>query len=88
LNLETIVFLVIAMNLYAGDSIEYVLEKMARGRGLLEMDNEPAAPPRDSALVYRRYQLGARTLAALFRRVCRPIATKETPGARSCLVCA
>ena len=34
-----------------------------------------------SALSYRRYQLGARPLAALFHEICRPLATAETPGA-------
>jgi hypothetical protein len=37
--------------------------------------------PTDSALTYRRYQVGARPLALLFRQVCQPIATQETHGA-------
>ena len=35
----------------------------------------------DSAFIYRRYELGARPLAALFHDVCRPLATEDTPGA-------
>jgi hypothetical protein len=80
LNLEAIVLLVIAMNLYAQDALGAVLQRITSGLRLLWPEPEPALP-RDSALVYRRYQLGARPLAALFRRVCRPIATKDTPGA-------
>jgi hypothetical protein len=34
-----------------------------------------------SALSYRRYQLGARPLVALFQQVCQPLATATTAGA-------
>jgi hypothetical protein len=37
--------------------------------------------PGKSALCLARYRLGARPLALLFKRVCRPIATPQTPGA-------
>lgn len=62
------------MNLYASDSIEYVLRKMAHGRRLLQLDSLSS----DSAITYRRYPFGARSLAALFRRVCRLLATPDT----------
>ena len=37
--------------------------------------------PDKSALCLARYRLGARPLALLFKRVCQPIATPQTPGA-------
>lgn len=37
-----------------------------------------------SAISYRRYQVGARPLVALFRAVCEPIASPDTPGAFLC----
>jgi hypothetical protein len=37
--------------------------------------------PDKSALCLARYRLGARPLALLFKRVCHPIATSQTPGA-------
>jgi Insertion element 4 transposase N-terminal len=39
------------------------------------------APPTEAALCYRRQTLGIGVLRRLFRRVCRPIATLQTPGA-------
>ncbi len=79
LNLEVIVLLVIAMSLYAKDSVGSVWHKLSHRLRLLQSD--PEALPRDSALVYRRYQLGVRPMAALSHRVCRPLATEHTPGA-------
>lgn len=79
LNLTGMVLLVIAMNLYANDAIGFVWHKLCRGLRLLQ--NDPEDLPGDSALVYRRYQLRVRPMAALFRRLCRPLATQDTPDA-------
>ena len=79
LNLAGMILLVIAINLYAQDSIGFVWHRLCQGRRLLQ--NDPEDLPSDSALVYRRYQLGVRPLAALFRRLCRPLATEGTPSA-------
>jgi hypothetical protein len=35
----------------------------------------------DSAISYRRQQLGSAPLAALFAHCCRPLCSKQTPGA-------
>jgi hypothetical protein len=80
LNLVAVVLLTIAMSLYTHLSIGRVMQKIARGLRFVwpEPDWRVA---NDSAIVYRRYQLGARPLVALFRRVCRPMATPKTPGA-------
>ena len=80
LSMEAVVWVLLGMNLFLDSSIGYVLEKLARGARLLWSD--PDAPlPRAHALTYRRYQLGVRPLVALFRRVCHPLATPDTPGA-------
>src|SRR6266498_4434310 len=74
------VWLVIALHLFPTVAISGVFRKLARGLRLLWPD--PEVPlPKDSALAYRRQQLGARVLVALFKRVCRPIATPQTRGA-------
>ena len=74
------VWLVIALHLFPSVAISGVLRKLARGLRLLWPD--PEVPlPKDSALAYRRSQLGARPLVALFKHLCRPIATPETRGA-------
>jgi len=74
------VWLVIALHLFPNVAISGVLRKLARGLRLLWPD--PEVPlPKDSALAYRRPQLGARVLVALFKHLCHPIATPQTRGA-------
>jgi Insertion element 4 transposase N-terminal/Transposase DDE domain len=80
LNLEVTMWLLIAMNLFSDLSMGRVLEKVAYGLRLLWPPSENVLAG-ESALTYRRYQLGVRPLVALFRQVCKPIATPETPGA-------
>ena len=80
LNGVVTVLLVIMMSIHANMSIGAVMEKVARGLRLIWPDPEWDVPG-DSAISYRRYQLGARPLAALFRQVCHPIATPQTIGA-------
>ena len=79
-SLPVVVWLVIALHVYTTLSISAVLAKLARGLRLLWFDPLIALPT-DSALTYRRYQVGARPLALLFHQVCHPIATQETRGA-------
>jgi hypothetical protein len=79
LSLHAIVMLVVAMNLWTHAAIPTVFRHLVRGlRWLWPTD---VAVPRSSAFVYRRYQLGARPLAWLFRTRCRPLATARTPDA-------
>jgi len=80
LSMVTVMLLTIAMNIYARLSIGEVLGKIARGLRFV-WPNPDYAVPKDSAIAYRRYQLGARPLVHLFHRVCRPLATPETEGA-------
>lgn len=83
LRLELLVWLVIAMNLYAEVSIEEALAKLVRGLRLLWPEEEEylSVLPNKSAICYRRRQLGVRPMRHLLQRVCRPLATSETPGA-------
>jgi len=74
------VWLVIALHLFPTVAISGVFRKLVRGVRLLWPDPEVPLPS-DSALAYRRQQLGARPLVALFKQVCRPIATPQTRGA-------
>lgn len=75
-----VVLLLIALNLYSDLSIEHTLKRVARPLRFIWPDpDEPMV--RDSAFSYRRYELGARPLAALFHDVCRPLSTPDTPGA-------
>jgi len=80
LNQAVVVLMLIAMNLYTWLALGGVMRKVARGLRLVWADPEYPVP-QASALSYRRYQLGARPLVALFHRVCHPLATPDTPGA-------
>ncbi len=73
-------FFCIAMNLYAEDCLGHVFRQLVLGLRWLWPD--PAALcVSKGALCQARYRLGARPLARLFRRVCRPLAAPATPGA-------
>jgi hypothetical protein len=80
LTMTTVVFVLIGMHRYASVSLGTVLHKLARGLRLLWDDPEIVLPG-PSALSYRRYQLGARPMVALFHRICQPLTTPNTPGA-------
>jgi hypothetical protein len=80
LTFAATVLLTIAMNIFTDESVGGVFARLAQGLRLLWADPDLALP-RDSALSMRRYQLGPRPLVALFRRICRPIATEATTGA-------
>jgi hypothetical protein len=80
LNMMVVMLLTIAMNIYTRLSIGDVMGKIARGLRFIWSDPDYDVP-KDSAIAYRRYQLGARPMVNLFHRVCRPMATPETPGA-------
>jgi hypothetical protein len=80
LNLLVTVLLVIMLNIYTTYSIGDVLEKMAQGLRYIWPDPDYVIP-NDSAISYRRYQVGARPMVALFHQVCQPLATSATRGA-------
>ena len=68
LNMVVTVWVAIAMNLYAHLSIGQVIRKLVRGLRFVWPD-ATYRPPKANAFTYRRYQLGARPLAALFRQL-------------------
>jgi Insertion element 4 transposase N-terminal/Transposase DDE domain len=80
LSYTTVLWVVIAMHLFTTVALGHVLRKVVQGRRFLWPDPE-ARIPTASALCYRRYQMGARPVVALFHQTCRPIATPATPGA-------
>lgn len=80
LNLVITVWVVIGLYLFARCSVKRVLVKLAQGVRLLWGDGEYCLAG-DSALSYRRDQVGVRPLARLCQRVCQPLATPATPGA-------
>lgn len=79
LDLLVTVLVIVGMNLYPHLSIGRVMKKIARGLRFIWVDPDYSVA-KDSALCYRRYQVGARVMAQLFRRICRPIATPQTRG--------
>ena len=80
LTMVTVVLVLIAMHLYARVALGRVLSQLARGLRLV-WDEPEVVLPGASALCYRRYQLGAQPLVALFHRICQPLTTPATPGA-------
>ena len=80
LSLAVTMLVAIAMNLYTHLPIDAVLRKLAQGLRFIWPEPDYALPTA-SAITYRRYQLGARPMVALFHQVCRPIATPQTQGA-------
>lgn len=83
LTMPAVVWALLALALYPRLGMGAVLATVARGLRYVWPD--PDVPvPGASALSYRRYQLGARPLVALFRHVCRPLTTPATPDAFLC----
>ena len=80
LNLLVTVLLIIMINIYTTDSIGAVLEKIAQGLRYIWPDPDYQVA-NASAISYRRYQVGARPMVALFQEVCQPLASPDTPGA-------
>ena len=80
LTAEATIWTLIAMNLYTHLALGHVLRKLAQGLRFIWPDPSYRVPGA-SAFVYRRYQLGAAPVVALYERLARPIATPQTPGA-------
>lgn len=80
LDLLLTVLVIVSMNIYPYLSIGHVIQKLARGLRFIWPDADYNVP-QDSAVSYRRYQLGAPVMARLFRHICRPLATPATKGA-------
>jgi hypothetical protein len=80
LNLQLMVYLIIALALFPAQSTAHVLRTISAGlRHLWPQPVEQLATK--SALSTRRKQLGAQPMQTLFSRVVHPIATPQTTGA-------
>lgn len=80
LGMIAVVLLIIALHIYSRLSIGHVFKRLGKGLRFIWPDPDWKMPEA-SALSYRRYQLGARPIVALFRRVCRPLANEGAPAA-------
>jgi hypothetical protein len=80
LTAQATIWVLIAMNLYTHLALGHVLRKVSQGLRFIWPDPTYRVPGA-SALVYRRYQLGAAPVMALYERLARPLATPQTPGA-------
>ena len=80
LSAEMGLLLSIAMNLYSHLSLGQVMYKLVQG--LRYVWPEPSFKPASKGAVSQmRYEIGARPVADLFHRVCRPMTRPDTPGA-------
>src|SRR5438045_1381566 len=79
-NMVSIVYWLIALNVYPSLSQRRVYGKLVSGLRTIRDDVAEHIPAR-SALSYRRSQLGSELLAELFAKIARPRATEQTPGA-------
>ncbi len=74
-----VVTLVVAMGLWASESMRHILAEVVAGwREVAVSDRGPWALPSTSAIVQARQRAGARLLRELFGAVARPIATART----------
>jgi hypothetical protein len=80
LTAQMTILVLIGMGLYKDLSMQAVLQKLVKGVRLLWPDWEYQLA-NASALTQRRYQVGVRVMALLFRRVCQPLAQPHTRGA-------
>ncbi|MCP4595440.1 IS4 family transposase [Neptuniibacter sp.] len=76
-----VLMLCVAMGLFTNMSLEQVLIKMVKGLRYIWPDDEDYQTANKSAISQARYRLGAQSTVELFHRVCKPIATEQTPGA-------
>jgi hypothetical protein len=77
-----VVTLIVAMGLWASESMRHVLAEVVAGwREGSASDQTAWRLPSTAAIVQARQRAGARLLRELFHAVARPIATARTPGA-------
>jgi hypothetical protein len=80
LTMVMVVLICIAMNLFTEEAIEDVLVKLMQGPRFLRPGDDIVVASK-GAICQRRRQLGVAPMVSLFRQVCRPLATPDTPGA-------
>jgi hypothetical protein len=74
------VFLCILRGIFAQEALQSVFARLCFVP-CLQSQFDLSKLPHKSALCLARYRLGARPLALLFKQICCPIATPQTPGA-------
>jgi len=79
---QLVVCLIIALSLWSHDSMKDVLKNLLDGWGqkLLPLSQRWHIPGK-TAITKARQRVGPRVMSTLFQRLCRPMATPETPGA-------
>ena len=83
LNMVSTITTLLAMNLFAEQSMQEVLETVMHSTQLLmpaEQEHEAVVAGK-TALAYRRKQLGGKPMQVLFGRIAQPLASADTPGA-------
>jgi hypothetical protein len=83
LNMVSTMTTLMAMSLYAEQSMEEVVETVmhsAQMRWPQDQEHEAVVPGK-TALAYRRKQLAGKPMQVLFHQICRPLASPHTPGA-------
>jgi hypothetical protein len=80
LDLISMVYFVIALNLFANHAYTHVYYKLSQALRFLRRQS-CASQPTSHAFSARRAALGAQPLQLLFERCCQPMATAQTPGA-------
>jgi Insertion element 4 transposase N-terminal/Transposase DDE domain len=77
---RVVVYYVIALGLFFGDAYEEVMRKLVGGLRAMRAWSDNWKMPTTSALSQARARLGELPLQILFEEICRPIATRSTPG--------
>lgn len=81
---QVVVYFVLALALFYGDSYEEVIRKMTAGLTSIKSWKTGWKVPTTSALAQARQRLGAEPLQELFRRVAVPCAARSVSGAFKC----
>ncbi|MER7780688.1 IS4 family transposase [Streptomyces sp. NPDC096191] len=78
---RVVVYFVLAMCLFSGQGYEEVARLLTQGLERVRRWDKPWQVPTTAAIGRARRRLGPEPLKMLFDRVCRPVATQESPGA-------
>src|SRR4051812_46409860 len=78
---RVVVYFVMALSLFHGESYEEVMRKVVQGLGWLRIWRGDWTVPTSGALTQARQRLGAEVMRNLFERVATPCARRSTQGA-------
>ncbi|PJF39356.1 MAG: IS4 family transposase [Phototrophicales bacterium] len=77
---RVVILLCIMMNIFTDMGLTHVMLQMVSGLRWLSQNPIDVIAGRNS-MSEARYRLGVKPMQLLFKRICRPIATRQTPGA-------